>query len=67
MRFTGRDLLLVYRGLLTAAAEIENEIVICPDPERYAKELAELKGYKTELERLIKRVERATEKENQHG
>jgi len=59
MRFTGKNLLMVYIALGTKIAEVHNEIVTCPEPEHYAKELAALEAERDALTALKGRVYKA--------
>lgn len=52
MKFTGKNLALVYEALGLAAAELHNQIATCPDVYEYADHLVELEEQHAEIEKL---------------
>lgn len=56
MRFTGRNLMLVYEALDLALSEVHNQIATCPDVDRYADDLDALEDQQEALYRLRARV-----------
>jgi Skp family chaperone for outer membrane proteins len=67
MQFTKRRLDLVRYGIALAVSEAHNQIVTCPDPERYAAEVDSYKALKRELEKLLDRIDKQTAKEQRNG
>lgn len=67
VRFTGKNLELVARGLEYAASEIHNQIATCPDVALYAEDLAELDAEKRLVESLHAKVVAALAKEAEDG
>lgn len=59
MIFTGKNLLMVKRGIALALDEIHNQIATCPDVIRYEDDIVELEAEKARFERLLARVDRA--------
>ena len=53
MNFEGRELFLVQRGLALLVQELNNQIVTCPDPERYALALEVIDDEVMEVEDLL--------------
>ena len=57
MRFIGNDLALIRAALGTALFEINNQIITCPDVTFYAKDLAILEASRSELIKLIDKID----------
>ena len=64
MQFTGDNLLLVRDALVDAQAEIHNQIATCPTPDDYYADIAELEFWRVKYERLLRRVNKAIERES---
>lgn len=65
MRFTGTNLKYVEWGLQQLQAHLHNEIVTCPEPVDFPKELRKLQAQKAEVEKLLARVDHTLYKESQ--
>jgi hypothetical protein len=63
MQFTGENLVLVWRGVDYALAEIHNQIATCPDVFEYAEHIADLEAEQERFRGLKERIERALERE----
>lgn len=63
MQFTGNNLLRVRNALGWAISDLRNEIATCPDVFQYEAELDDIEDEIEQLEKLIKRVDRAIAKE----
>lgn len=61
MQFTGPNLLLVHAALQLLAADTQNQIATCPDPEAYADDIAEYEAELAAVQRLIARINKKLE------
>lgn len=59
MKITGRDLQLVRYGIGLAIDEINNQMITCPDPEHYAKQIAELAEQRDEYQYIADRIDKS--------
>ncbi len=58
MKFTGKNLEMVLRGISLAIDELHNQIATCPDINEYADDLAELRAEQRKFQRLLARIDR---------
>lgn len=63
MIFTGKNLVLVRDAVLGAQAEIRMQIGSCPDVIEYEEQLQELDAELLQFDRLLKRIDKAIERE----
>lgn len=66
MKFSGKNLEMVRRGVDLAIDELHNQIATCPDVFEYADELDDLEKEKAKFEKLRDRIDEAIAQEQEH-
>lgn len=61
MKFTGKNLVMIQRGIDLVLSELQNQIGTCPDVVEYADDIEQLEAEIAQFQRLANRVDAVLE------